>query len=873
MKNMRLFIFIALLLVSFTLSAEEKVVIRFEYPTAQVLKEFTPEFYDIASFKPGQYLDIVVTRSKYEELLNRGYKIKIVQTEQQLKQNLKDKRELTAYRNYNEVLTELQLIEANNPTICKLYDIGETWGKEYSDNGNSNYDIYHQEVWALKVSDNVLVEEDEPGVYYMGTHHAREPISCEVTMAILNHILDNYGTDPTITDNVNNSQIWFIPLVNPNGHKLVIDEYDVWWRKNIRDNNENGYIDSYDGVDPNRNYGWEWGPVGTSDDWSSDVYHGPEAWSEPEIVAMKNLLESHHFVTGITYHSYSELVLFPFGYNDGVIAPDHDALEELAIEMAVTIPSAYGGNYTPQEAWELYPCMGTTDDYSYGQHGIFSFTIELGTEFIPPGNEIQGICDDNIQAAMILLDRVNYQTLTGIITDSETGLPIVAEIYIEGIDNTGVYREPYQSDELFGRYYRLLETGNYDVTFSADGYFSQTFENVSIISGDTTILNVSLEAADPPDISINPTSFTVNLQSDETTDENLRISNDGEYDLIYNLTHEDRDSGGSDIFGYSWKDSDEPDGPIYSWRDISGMGTLVNFTHNDYATNLLPIGFTFNYYGTDYTQFRISPNGWLGFGDDWTDWHNFELPRVDAPKPAIFGFWDDLYPFDGSNGGGDVYYYGNSDSLIVWFDDVIHYPGTWNGTYDFQFILYANGQILLQYRTVSGDIDTSTIGIQNESGDDGLQVCYNENYVHNELAVLFKKDWLSISPASGNVPGTSYNDISLTFDASGLPEGTYLKNLMINSNDPDEPLTIVPINLYVGTIFQPETPQNVVIEIVGSNINISWDAVTGATSYTVYSDADPYGTFSNVEQAGITGTFWSESVSEEKKFYRITASN
>ncbi len=867
MKNMRFFVFTALLLISITFHAEEKMVIRIEKPDEQVLREFTPELYDIASYKPGEYLDIVVTRSKFEELLNKGFKIKITQTEERMKENLKAERELTAYRNYAEVLAELQQIEVNYPALCKLYDIGETWGKEYSDEGNSYYDDHHHEIWALKVSDNVLVEEDEPGTYYMGVHHAREPISCEVVFAVLNHILDNYGTDPTITDNVNNSQIWFIPLVNPNGHKLVIDEYDVWWRKNIRDNNENGYIDGYDGVDPNRNYGWEWGPVGTSDDWSSDVYHGPEAWSEPEIIAMKNLLESHHFVTGITYHSYSELVLFPFGYNEGVIAPDHDALEELAVEMAVTIPAEGGGHYTPQECWQLYPCMGTTDDYSYGEHGTFSFTIELGTEFIPPADEIQGICDDNIQAAMILLDRVNHQTLTGYVTDYDTGLPVVADVYIDGIDNTGVYREPYQSDELFGKYYRLLQTGNYDVTFSADGYFSQTFENVTIISGDITTLNVSLEAADPPDISIDPTSFSVSLESGETTSENLRISNDGEYDLIYDLTHEDRDFGGPDVFGYSWQDSDEPDGPVYSWRDISGIGTYVNFTHNDYATNLMPIGFTFNYYGTEYTQYRISPNGWLGFGDDWTDWHNFELPRHDAPRPAIFGFWDDLDPLQ----GGNVYYYGNSDSLVVWFDDVIHYPGYWTGTYDFQFILYSTGQILLQYRSVSGDLDTNTIGIQNESGDDGLQVCFDENYVHNELAILFEKDWLSLSPASGSVPQASFDDVTVTFDATGLPDGTYLKNILINSNDPDEPVVTVPVNLNVG-VNAPETPGNVTTEIIGSNINISWDAVTGATSYTVYSDPDPYGSFANNEWTG-SSTSWSEPVSVEKKFYRVTASN
>ena len=202
-------------------------------------------------------------------------------------------------------------------------------------------------------------------------------------------------------------------------------------------------------------------------------------------------MENHHFVAGITYHSYSELVLYPYGYSYGVVAPDQAALEELAVDMAVTIPAQNGGNYTPQAAWDLYPCTGTTDDYSYGTHGIFSFTIELGTEFIPPAGQVAGICDDNIEAAMILLDRVNESTLKGHITDTDTDEPIEAVIFIEGIDDSGVYRNPYMSNQEFGSYYRLLTNGTYDVTFSAFGYDSQTFEDV-VINEDVTLLDVEL---------------------------------------------------------------------------------------------------------------------------------------------------------------------------------------------------------------------------------------------------------------------------------------------------------------------------------------------------------------------------------------------
>ncbi|MBT7469569.1 MAG: hypothetical protein HN692_04095, partial [Candidatus Cloacimonetes bacterium] len=495
-KMKKLFLLVLVSLVVFVF-ATEKMVIRFENPSASLVKEF--QNYDVAAFKPNIFLDIVVSEIEREKLANKGYNFTVTQTENQLKTNLGNVRDLAGYRTYEETLSELQQIEMQYPNICKLYDVGETWGKEYSNAGNSYYDDYHHEVWALKISDNVNSEEDEPNVYLMGEHHAREPISLEVVMSDLYHILNNYGSDPTITQNVNNTQIWVIPLVNPNGHKIVTDETDVWWRKNIRDNNLDGNFDTdynsgygVDGVDPNRNYGWEWGAVGTSDDFSSPVYHGPNEWSEPEIYAMQQLIESHHFVAGITYHSYSELVLFPFGYNEGVVAPDHDALEELAVEMANTLPAESGGYYTPQESWQLYPCMGTTDDYSYGEYGIFSYTIEIGTEFIPPANQVDGICADHIEAAMIMLNRVHQSTLTGQITDAETGEPIVAEIYVDGIDNTGVFRNPYISDVEFGRYYRLLQDGNYDVTFSAYGYETVTLNNVNINSVGQTIGNVEL---------------------------------------------------------------------------------------------------------------------------------------------------------------------------------------------------------------------------------------------------------------------------------------------------------------------------------------------------------------------------------------------
>ncbi|MCB0806324.1 MAG: carboxypeptidase regulatory-like domain-containing protein [Bacteroidales bacterium] len=502
--------------------AQEKSLVRISNPGKYDYQKLTKEGYDIASWAPEKYIDLVVDKMEMAQIELMGFDPKVIQTEEQIKDNLLVGADLNGYRDYSDLYNELLQLQTDHPSICKLYDIGDSRGKIYLNGGNSNYANYNHDIWALKVSDNVAAEEDEPAIFYMGEHHAREPISLEVAMYVLNHIIDNYGTDPDITASVNNKQIWFIPLVNPNGHKIVTDQDDLWWRKNMCDNDGNASFNgSQDGTDPNRNYSWEWGGQGSSGTLSSETYRGASPASEPEIQAMQNLLLDHHFVAGITYHSYSELVLFPYGYATNATAPDFDALEELAVDMALTIPAAGGGNYTPQPSWALYPASGVTDDFAYGEQGIFSYCIELGTEFIPPAGEINGICQDNLQAAMILLERIDHSVVTGLVKDANTLQPVVAEIYVDGVDNTGEYRKPYESDSDFGRYYRLLTDGIYNITYSAYGYISQTYTGVNVNSSGQTLLDVNLVPAATVSVSGTVTDLDTGLPVENATIEIL----------------------------------------------------------------------------------------------------------------------------------------------------------------------------------------------------------------------------------------------------------------------------------------------------------------------------------------------------------------
>jgi murein tripeptide amidase MpaA len=480
--------------------SRETFLIRFSKPSKTLLLECIAEHRDIAAYNEGNFLDLVVSEYEYSELLLKGYAFEIRSCDQNPGDAVSKEDRERGYKSYDEVVALLRRYESENPELCKVYDIGDSRGKTYVANGISNYSNYNHDIWALKVSDNVETEEDEPGIFYFGAHHARELISVEVPLAILEHIVTGYKTDKNTARTVDNSQIWFVPLVNPDGYRLAVSGSYKKWRKNIRDNNETGmFEDLYDGVDPNRNYEFGWGGAGASPVSSTNLYRGPSPASESEVQAIQTLLGSHHFVAGISYHSYSELVIHPYAYSLDAKAPDYTAINQLAARMAATLPKMdNSGTYEYGPVCQvLYEASGGTEDFAYGKYGIVNVTVELGVSFAPTGDTIQKICDDNIESAMILLERVHKSTLTGHITDSETGKPVEATVYVKEIDDTVTnetsFRYPYKSNKSFGTYYRILVPGLYSVTFSAENYHSKSFTNISITDENITILDVQLD--------------------------------------------------------------------------------------------------------------------------------------------------------------------------------------------------------------------------------------------------------------------------------------------------------------------------------------------------------------------------------------------
>ncbi len=461
------------------LQASERAVVRISSPTPDLAASFSANGYDIAACRPGEWLDLVVPVGVIDTLRQIHPNLRVTQTEAQIKANLvSGQRDLDGYHSYQGLLSELNSLASQHPDIMTLIPLGVGWGGQYYQSGFNNYQNYNHQIMAVKVSDNPSVEEDEPALFFVGAHHAREPLSVETTLAVLQDVAQNYNTDPVITNAVNNAVLWFVPLLNPDGHKVVWDQQDVWWRKNIRDNNNNQAFNTYnqwgygpDGVDLNRNYDFEWGYFSSTDNILSATYHGLQGFSEPETQILRDLLMSHPFVAGISFHTYSELVLYPFGYMANATAPDEQELAGLAYDMAALIPSEGNGYYTPEPSWLLYPASGSLDDWAYGERGIFSYTIELSTEFIPNASTVSLVCQRIKPAARKMMERITKSMLTGQVTDSVTRQPLEAIIYVEGIDDSPIYRSPYKSTLPFGRYYRLLPDGEtFNVKIYAPGY-------------------------------------------------------------------------------------------------------------------------------------------------------------------------------------------------------------------------------------------------------------------------------------------------------------------------------------------------------------------------------------------------------------------
>lgn len=305
----------------------------------------------------------------------------------------------SGFHDYAELTAKVNSVVSEHPAIARKISIGSSY--------------QGRDLLGLKISDNVATDEAEPEILFNSQQHAREHLTVEMAVYLMDLFTNNYGTDTRITDIVNGREIWIIPTVNPDG-----SEYDIAtgtgyrsWRKNRQPNSGSSYV----GTDLNRNWGHQWGCCnGSSGSTSSATYRGTSAFSAPETQRLRDFVNSRvvggeqQITVNIDFHTYSELVLWPYGYTTantatGMNADQANTFATLGRQLAAT------NNYTPEQSSDLYIADGTSIDWMWAAHGIFAYTFEMyprssSPGFYPPDEVIAQETARN-RAAVLLLSE------------------------------------------------------------------------------------------------------------------------------------------------------------------------------------------------------------------------------------------------------------------------------------------------------------------------------------------------------------------------------------------------------------------------------------------------------------------------------------
>ncbi len=322
---------------------------------------------DIASVNLRKgYVDFVLSKLQYNKV-KELYPNQILLRASDLKTLIN----FGPYYTYNEAMDEINNFYTNYPSLVSSpFVVGNTWENRL--------------IKGIKISSN---NNPKPAIWFNSAIHAREPGGVSSILGFANFLLKNYNKNPEIKYLLDNRDIYIIPVANPDGYVFNESYSNGMWRKNKRDNNNNGVFEtSYDGVDLNRNFGYMWGCCGgSSGNPSSETYRGPSPFSEPESQAYRSLFNQIKPSIGVDIHTYSNLILWPWGYTSNP-TPDDSAYRTLAWKMF-----RYNA-YLSYQAYNLYVSDGTTDDWIYGatnEHPkSLGFTFEIGENFYQPDTNI-----------------------------------------------------------------------------------------------------------------------------------------------------------------------------------------------------------------------------------------------------------------------------------------------------------------------------------------------------------------------------------------------------------------------------------------------------------------------------------------------------
>jgi hypothetical protein len=395
-RLLRLIVFVTIFVVLAPSAASaRRSLARIPAKSPNQVRQLLERNIEILSISRDNIIDALVDEKQKQYLLSQGYPVSIVPAFDLERSAAQLDTDLGLYHTFAEMESLLTAWETEFPSICDVFTIGSS--------------IEARPIYAIKISDNVAIDETgEAEVLYMGNHHARELMSVEIPLLFAEHLLVSYGTDPVVTAHVDGKEIFFVPMLNPDGHIYVQNNHSGfwgnWWRKNRRPNPDGSF-----GVDLNRNYGyaWGWDDIGSDPTMSSVLYRGPYAFSEPETQAIRDFANAREFTMWLSYHSYGELLIYPWGYIKEN-TPDHRVFKRLG--ELLTAANGYRAGNSASDI--LYVVNGDSDDWGYGEqttkNEIFAFTPEVNSYaqggFGPPDSLIAPTYALNFEMNMRVLE-------------------------------------------------------------------------------------------------------------------------------------------------------------------------------------------------------------------------------------------------------------------------------------------------------------------------------------------------------------------------------------------------------------------------------------------------------------------------------------
>ena len=466
----------------------------------------------------------------------------------------------------------------------------------------STFQTYEgRSIYWLRMSDNANVDEPEPEILYSSIHHAREPACLSQLIFYMWYLLENYGTDPEITAILDNTELYFVPLLNPDGYvynETTDPSGGGMWRKNRRDHG-GGYF----GVDNNRNYSYEWGTTGISWDVWADNYPGTAAFSEAENQAMKWLCEQREFVMALNSHTSGDLLLYPHGYNP-VLTPDNSTFETISAMMVEQ------NGFNNMLSADLYPASGDSDDWMYAETSthdkIFAMTPEIGPSFWPASSQIEDICKStvymNLTAAHLITNYANVTDLNPPLWNSISG------------------HAQYEIQRL-----GLQDPANFTVTFT--GITNITFSSPVKTHNGMTLLQTDLDSVSYTlsggIVDGDPIEYAISLDNGQfvTTDTIIKTFGNGtvifadDASSMANWTSSDWDATNLEYYSPSSSITDSPgSGNDYNNNDVNtiSLDNAVDLT-NAISANLMFWARWDIEAGYDYVQLQVSTDG----GTSW----------------------------------------------------------------------------------------------------------------------------------------------------------------------------------------------------------------------------------------------------------------